>query len=483
MAIKRQNVHMKRLKYYFMLTLIQPAFTGKAQVYSLSQCIEHAWTTHPQIKLLEQGNNVTVEQLDQLKAMAQPSLAFNAAQNLNTGRSIDPYTYQYTNQSIFSNNFSLNGSVILFSGFKYARSKDQQALLIEANKENIAKVKNDLALSIANQYLQVILYKQQIGALDSQMVQTQRQFDREQKLFDAGKSTQNKVMQLKAQSLNEEIRKADLILLHNNALTSLKYAAAFDGPDFDVPVPDVDPVLKTLNDYTFESVYNDAEKNMASVKYAKANEMYVYKGIAVNKAGYYPSLTMSGSLTSGYSSARKQNSLNTQILNQPVGYLYSNPSELVYGPVIVNSVVQSPYSFNRQVRDNFAQFLGLSLRVPILTNRQNKTAYEVAQINYEKSKTETSNVLLGLKKDIETAMNSYEVSTAKLAKNAEIVDLQNTILKNLQSYYDAGNLTLFELLSQKNAVQQSSSSFLQAKYELVFRKLVLDYYSGKPLTL
>ncbi|HLP11882.1 MAG TPA: TolC family protein, partial [Flavobacteriales bacterium] len=265
---------MKRLKYLLLLPVFFTALMGKAQVYSLSQCIEHAWTTHPQIKSLEQGNSISIEQLDQLKAAAQPSLAFNASQNMNTGRSIDPFTYQFTNETIFSNNFGLNASVTLFAGFKYARSKEQQAILIEANNENVAKIKNDLALSIANQYLQVILYKQQIVALDSQMLQTQRQYEREQKLFDAGKSNQNKVMQLKAQALNEEIRKTDLILFHDNALTNLKYAAAFDTKEFDIVVPDIEPVLKSLGDYTFETVYAEAEKNMATVKYAKANEAY-----------------------------------------------------------------------------------------------------------------------------------------------------------------------------------------------------------------
>ncbi|HYG50666.1 MAG TPA: TolC family protein [Flavobacteriales bacterium] len=474
---------MKGLMNFLPISFFLLPSTAVAQVYSLTQCIEQAWTHHPQIKILEQGNNISLEQLEQLKATAQPSLAFNAAQNMNSGRSIDPFTYQFTNETIFSNSFSLSASVTLFSGFKFARSKEQQALMIEANKENIAKIKNDLALSIANQYLQVILYKQQISALDTQMAQTQRQYDREQKLFDAGKSNQNKLLQLKAQALNEEVRKTDLILLHDNALTSLKYAAAFDTKQFDVVIPDIEPVLKSLSDYTFESVYAEAEKNMASVKYAKANELYYQKGIAINRAGYYPALTMSGSLSSGYSSARKQNTFNTQILDQPLGYLYSNPTEVVYGPVVINSLVQSDYPFGRQVGDNFSQFLGLNLRVPILTNRNNKTSVQIAQISYDRSKTETENTLLGLKKDIETAMNSYTVSNVKMQKHVEIVELQKTILKNLETYYNAGNLTLFELISQKNTVQQANASFLQSQYELVFRKLVLDYYSGKPLVL
>lgn len=472
-----------RITFCVLFLFFQCIVSAQSGTYSLTQCIEHAYSNHPQIKLLEQGNSITLEQLEQLKAAAQPSLAFNASQNMNTGRSLDPFSYQFTTSTIFSNNLSLNANVTLFSGFKYARSKEQTVLLIEANKENVFKIKNDLALSIANQYLQVLLYKEQVTALDSQMTQTNRQLIREEKLFIAGKSNENKIMQLKAQALTEEIRKTELLSAQKNALISLKYAAAFKEGDFNIISPDVEPVLKNLNDFSFETVYAESEKNMASVKYAKANELYFSKGIEVSKAGYYPTLTLSGSLSSGYSSARKQNTLVTNVSNLPIGYLASSPSEIVYGPVILNSVNQSNYPFLNQVGDNFGQFVGLNLRVPIFSNRANKTAFQIAQINYEKSKTETDNTLLTLKKDIETALNVYNVSLVKMNKYNEIVELQEFILKNLETYYNAGNLTLFELLNQKNTIIQSNSSFIQSKYELVFRKLVLDYYSGKPLAL
>jgi outer membrane protein len=472
-----------RLVSVFVFTLIVKFVPAQSGSYSLAQCIEHAYANHPQIKSLEQGNTISVEQLEQLKASAQPSLAFNASQNMNTGRSIDPFTYQFTTETIFSNNLSLNASITLFQGFKFVRSREQSVLLIEANKENVFKIKNDLALSIANQYLQVLLYKEQVVALDSQMAQTNRQLIREEKLFNAGKSNENKIMQLKAQALNEDIRKTDLLSAQKNALVSLKYAAAFKEGDFNITVPDVEPVLKNLNDFTFETVLAEAEKNMASVKYAKANELYYDKGIAVSKAGYYPSLTMSGSLSSGYSSARKENSFVSSYSFQPIGYLYSTPSEIVYGPVLQTTVNQNNYPFFNQIGDNFSQFVGINLRVPILSNRSNRTAVQIARINYERSKTETENTLLSLRKDIETAMNVYDVCKVKMKKHNEIVELQQFILKNLETYYNAGNLTLFELLNQKNAIIQSNSFYIQSKYELVFRKLVLDYYTGKPLTL
>ncbi len=455
----------------------------KGQSFTLKQCIDYAWANHPQVKTLVQGNSITTEQLEQLKAAAQPSLYFNASQNMNTGRSIDPFTYQYTNSNIFSNNFSLNSSVTLFSGFKYKYSKEQTQLLVEANKENIQKVKNDLALSIANQYLQVLLLKEQITAIDTQIALTERQLNRENILMIAGKSNENKILQLKAQQYSEANRLADLNTNLTNALIALKYACSIKGINFSVSDPDISEQLNSFPDFSFEIVFADAQKNMATVRYQKANEKYYEKGIEVSKAGYFPSVTITGSLTSGYSSARKLTTYNPSVSYQPIGYLYSAPTELVYGAVVNSNITQNKYSFGNQVKDNFSQFVGLNLRVPILSNRANRTAAQIARVNFERSQTETENVLLGLSKDVETALNAYASAKIRVERNLTIKELQQTIMQNTNTFYLNGNSSMFELLSQKNAVFQAEANLLLAKYDFVFRKIVIDYYSGKIIEL
>lgn len=474
---------LKSVVFIGFLTLFNFGSFAQQKTYTLKECIDRAWTGHPQIKSLEQGVNINVEQLEQLKAASQPSLFFNASQNLNMGRSIDPFTYQFTNEKIFSNNFSLNTNVTLFSGFKYVRSRDQQSVLIEASKENIAKVKNDVALSIANQYLQVILLKQQLILLDTQIAITGRQMHREELLLSNGKSNENKILQLKAQQLSEQNRKFDVSSNLQNALITLQFASAINEEGFDVQLPDLNSLNNNSENYTLTSVLQEAEKNMASVKFQKLNEDYYFKGIDVSRAGYYPTLTLTGNISSGYSSARKQTSFSTVFVDQPIGYLFSTPSEMVYGPVGSNTITQEDYPFGLQVKDNFSQFIGLNLRVPIFNNRNNKTALQVARINYEKSRIETELVMLNLQKDITTAYAAYQNSGIKHKNNRELQSLQEEILFNQEKIYKNGNISVYELLNQKNLVYQAQSAVLQSEYELIFRKLVLDYYSGKPLNL
>ena len=50
-----------------------------------------------------------------------------------------------------------------------------------------------------------------------------------------------------------------------------------------------------------------------------------------------------------------------------------------------------------------------------------------------------------------------------------------------EKQFELGGLNTADYLASKNAYVKAESDYLQAKYELVFRKKVLDFYSGKPL--
>jgi outer membrane protein len=68
--------------------------------------------------------------------------------------------------------------------------------------------------------------------------------------------------------------------------------------------------------------------------------------------------------------------------------------------------------------------------------------------------------------------------SAQEALNAEEITYQN-----LQLLFEASKTTAIELLVEKNKLAVSNSQLLQAKYDLVLRLKVLDYYEGKPLNL
>lgn len=88
-----------------------------------------------------------------------------------------------------------------------------------------------------------------------------------------------------------------------------------------------------------------------------------------------------------------------------------------------------------------------------------------------------------LMNDINTAVNSYNAAKAKHDASLNNVEAQKTSLDYIQKRFDAGVTTSFDFINAKNSYLQAQSNELQAKYELVFRALILEYYRGNSITL
>lgn len=444
--------------------------------------IENAWSKHPQLILAASQESQFEMREEQYKANRIPSLFFQGSQNMNAGRSIDPFTYQFTNNTIWSNQFSLNSSVTLFNGFQNNRNISWYHSQSEAQSLQIEKLKNDMALSIANQYLQVLLVREQTVALDSQMAQTQRNLIREQKLLSNGRSSELKVKQIKSQLMEEKAQAASLKGNEQSALIQLKNMSYVDQSAFDIE-PISTTTLPSTDGNDASGIYAFAEKEQASMKYQEAKEKAQMDYVNINKGSRLPSLVLNAALSTGYSSQRKRTDIIYSYLDAPIGYLLSDPNEIVYGTLSTPTYSQNPYSFGDQLKDNFSQFVGLTLRVPIFQQKMNSTNIAIAEIQLENAKQETALEKSNLKRDIELALAQFETARVNESNGREIHDLQLEIYKDMEKMYVQGSISLFEVLSQKTRFFNAESALIRYRYELIFRTLVLDYYKGKPIKL
>ena len=106
-----------KLSFLLLILLFNNALNAQnTKRWTLQECIEYAIKNNFQIA----QNQLSVEQskvnLLQSKASALPAFNGSANHTYNTGRRIDPFTNQFANQSVLSQNFSVNTSINLFSG-------------------------------------------------------------------------------------------------------------------------------------------------------------------------------------------------------------------------------------------------------------------------------------------------------------------------------------------------------------------------------
>ena len=116
---------MKRIIFlivFFSACFLNPGFISAQEIWTLEKCIEHALENNLQIKLSKLNIETNESWLLQSKADLLPSLNVNGSYSYNFGRSIDPTTNTFVNNSIRSSGLGLSTNLPLFAGFQRTNS-------------------------------------------------------------------------------------------------------------------------------------------------------------------------------------------------------------------------------------------------------------------------------------------------------------------------------------------------------------------------
>lgn len=466
------------------LALLPVWLQAQTQVWTLEACIEQAWTYNLTIQQKELTRQSGEADLKQAKEAPYPNLSASGSESYSVGRSIDPFSYQYTTQPVWSTNLSLNSSLTLFQGFRLSQQIRQQYYSTAAASQDVAYEKNVVALDIAAAYLQVLLTREktavarrQVQVTDSQLVYTERQYA-------AGIKAQSEVLQIKTQLAQN---KATLTQAENDfTVARLTLAQLMEIPfasDFTVaPLTTAkEEWLLNREPETPEYVYQAALNTMPEVESGKLSRASAAAGLKYTQGSYWPTLSLSGSLSTGYSSTQRLTQFNDSTVEGPIGYLQNDPSLVVIGQLSQTETTQFGYSFRNQLRDNLSKSLNLSLSIPIYSRRQARTSVEKARIDVQRTETELKDTQNQLRKRVEDAYTDYTTARSQYASAQEQVSSALASYHSVRQRYAVGATGAYNLLAETNTLQSAESQYVQGKYQLIFSKLILDFYSGNPI--
>jgi outer membrane protein len=142
-----------------------------------------------------------------------------------------------------------------------------------------------------------------------------------------------------------------------------------------------------------------------------------------------------------------------------------------------------PYPFQEQVWDNLSQSIGLSLAIPIYSNRQIKSNIELAKINAKNIQLNELNTRNVLRKTIEQAYTDLKNSLKKYEATKEQYAAAEVSYRSIEKKYNVGMVTAIDFLVEKNNFAQAQSNVIQSKYNYIFKAKVLDFYQGNTIKL
>lgn len=449
---------LKRLTTLFILLTVFVSAQAQQKI-SLQQAVDLALQNNLQIKQAQLSEALTEEDLKQSKLALFPTLNASNSDNYGVGRTFDQQVGQIVNQGVTTINGNLSSQVTIFQGFQKMNQIEQNKFDLEADKSNTRKAKNDLSLSVVSTYLQVLNGRDLVEASTQQLEFANQQLDREQKLLDVGNRTLADLSQAKAQLSTAELNLTNAQNQLDLAYLSLAQLLELPpGTTFEVEIPVINSVGQINNQSTADQVYTSAMLNYPDIKVAEYRRLAAEKTLLISKGALMPRVTLGGSLSSGYSTARKQLIAGT------------TPPEFEIIP------------FGKQLSDSYNRGIGLTLNIPIFNGYQAKSGVSRAKIGLANSIIQEDIAKNTLNKVINQAIYDLRAAEKRYVSTQSAYNSSNDAFNVIKQRYDVGLVNSLDYNQSQINLNRAQFDMIQAKYDLIFRNKLIDFYLGKPLT-
>ena len=428
----------------------------------------------------------------QSKLSQIPSLNFSNSDGWRFGKSQNPSTGILENQNYFTVGLNLQSSAEIFNWFSKKNTILANQWSLEASKAAVDKLKNDIALAVANAYLQILLMLEQENIARIQVQQSRAQLDIVNKQVNAGLLPELNAVELEAQLANDT---SNLITASGN-VTQAKYALMAylnidAGEPFDIEEPPIDKIpLKPIGELQPEDVYASALANLPQQKMNEFNIKAAEKNSLAAKGALYPSISAFGGLSNSY--GYSQTPYYTQIPNgfKSSGLVVTDAmgNILPYDiqqPAFINGqrkYITSP-SFGNQFRDNFGQTIGISISVPLFNGWQAKANYQRSKINIKNLEYQKESDNQTLKQNIYQAYNSAVVAMQKFTSAGKAVASAQKSYDFTLKRYNVGMLGTLELITNQNNLFTAKLQYVLNQFDYVFKMKVLEFYKGQGVQL
>jgi outer membrane protein len=476
------RIHLQLLVCFFSAVTSFGQSSDK-KIYTLKECVEIALRNN----LTVRRNQLNVESaeinLTQSRMAMLPTVNFSSSTGYNWGRSIDPTTNQFINQRIQNANINGNATLLLFNAFRVMNTIRQSVNDKAAADNDFTKAKNDVILSVITIYTSVIFNRELLQTAQFQLKTTEQQLERTKKLEQAGSVPIGNVLDLEAQLATNELNAVQRENTFNLSLLQLKQALQLPASTpMEIEVPQLGIDDQALVETT-DQVYEVARQNMPEIKAATFRVESSNYGLKAARGNLYPRLSLNGSAFTNYSSAAviRQNAL--LIDNPVIGFIDGAPNQAVRsiqtGVPTGGTIIEKP--FGDQFSDNISRAASITLTIPVLNGFNARASLQRSRVTADQAKVNLTDAENRLRQAIETAYNDATAAVKTYNASLRAVKAREEAFRMTKQRYDAGASNYVDYQVSENNLFSAKSDLVRAKYDLIFKKKVLDFYQGKPI--
>lgn len=441
---------MKKQYITFVTIAVLSAGSAMAQKqWNLKQCIEYAIEHNLTIKQQEAAKDESAVDLNTAKWSRLPDLNGSASHSFNFGRSLQmDNTYQQLNTQ--NTGLNLSTSIPLFTGMQIPNQIALSKLNLKAAVEDLNKAKEDISIQVTSAYLQVLFNEELTKVAHEQVALSEEMLKQKTAFFKVGKASEAELYEAKSRAAQDQLSAVQADNEYRLALLDLSQLLELPTPEgFGIVSPSIDEDKDFSILTSPADIYSEALLIKPSIKAAQYRVEGAQKSIRIAQSGYYPQLSLgAGIATSYYNVSGRENG-----------------------------------NFGSQLRDNFSQYIGLSLNIPIFNRFSTRNQVRKARIQQTTLNWQLEDAKKALYKEIQQAYYNAVNAESKFESSRTADEAAKASFNLMKEKYANGKATSTEFNEARTNWLKAVSDRIQAKYDYLFRTKILDFYKGVPLTL
>lgn len=419
------------------------------QAWTLKKCIDYAIEHNLTIKQQEASAEQSKIELSTAKNSRLPDLNGSASHSFSFGRSLQAdNTYNSINTQ--NTGFSLSTSVPLFTGLQIPNNIALSKLNLQAALEDLNAAKENVSIQVASSYLQVLFNDELARVAHEQVDLSREMLVQREAYFRNGKASESELYEAKSRVAQDELSAVQADNDYQLALLDLSQLLELPSPDgFTIVSPQTDAVENLGTPLPPAEIYADALLIKPVIKAAQYRLEGAQKSIRIAQSAYYPQLSLGAGLSTNY-------------------YKMSGMDNAGFGS---------------QLRDNFSQYVGLTLSIPIFNRLATRNRVRSARIQQTTLGWQLEDSKKTLYKEIQQAYYNTLSAQTQYTSSRTAAEAAKASFDLMKERYLNGKANATEFNESRTAWMRAVSDQLQAKYNYIFRFKILDFYRGVPLEL
>lgn len=422
---------------------LTPSAGAQNKAWTLSQCINHAIEHNITIKQQEINVQTNEISLSSARLKRLPGASASMGQNFSFGRGLTANN-TYANTNTGNTSFSLGAELPLWDGGQMEHQVKLQRLNVEAAMADLRQARENIRLQVLGAYLDVLYQKELTEINRRQLLLSENQAGRIQKIVENGKMAESDLAEAQANVANDKLnltQQENAQQLSLLELSQLLELSSVEG--FDIAAPDGQPTLQP--EASPEDIYNQALVAWPQVEAERLRLKGAERNVQLTRSAYYPNVSLNGGLGTNY---------------------------------YYTSSGHSTDSFSKQLKNNFSQYVGVSLNIPLFQRLQTRNQVRQARLQVQNQKMQLEHVEKRLYKEIQQAYYNAVAAARQYQSSETALRSAQASYKLIEKKYENGKANATEYAEAKTRLMRAESNLSSAKYTALLRNKILNYYRG-----